>query len=77
MPGMEWAGEAGSSIEGVISTRRSNAGGFTALIGASPIGTWELALPNTDEIKTRFKNGEVDDILLVITYAGRTPAWPA
>jgi hypothetical protein len=70
-------GAAGSSIEGLISTRRSNAGSWTALIGKSPVGTWELALPNTEEMKNRFKNGEIDDILLVLTYAGRTPAWPA
>jgi hypothetical protein len=32
--------------------------------------------PNTQEIKNRFKNEEIEDILLVMTYAGRTPAWP-
>ena len=36
------------------------------------MGTWELALPNTEEMKNRFKNEEIDDILLVLTYAGRT-----
>jgi hypothetical protein len=41
------------------------------------MGTWDLALPNTEEMKNRFKNSEIDDILLVLTYAGRTPAWPA
>jgi hypothetical protein len=70
-------GAAGSSIEGVISTRRSNAGGWIGLIGTSPIGSWELTLSNTAEMKNRFKNGEIDDLLLVLTYAGRTPAWPA
>jgi hypothetical protein len=47
------------------------------MIGKSPIGEWELALPNTEEIKNRFKNEEIEDILFVITYAGHTPAWPA
>ena len=42
-----------------------------------PSGAWELTLPNTEEMKNRFKNEEIDDILLVLTYAGRTPAWPA
>ena len=70
-------GAAGGSIEGVISTRRSNAGGWTALIGQSPVGAWELTLPNTEEMKNCFKNGEIDDLLLVLTYAGRTPSWPA
>jgi hypothetical protein len=70
-------GAAGSSVDGIISTRRSNAGSWTGLIGKSPVGAWELALPNTEEMKNRFKNAEIDDILLVLTYAGRTPAWPA
>ena len=69
-------GAAGTSLDGIISTRRSNAGSWTALIGKSPVGKWELALPNTEEMKNRFKNEEIDDILLVLTYAGRTPAWP-
>jgi hypothetical protein len=70
-------GAAGSSVDGIISTRHSNAGSWTALVGKSPVGKWELALPNTEEMKNRFKNAEIDDILLVLTYAGHTPAWPA
>jgi len=70
-------GVGGDSIEGVISTRRSNAGSWNALIGGSPVGEWELALPNTEEVKSRFANEEIEDILLVLTYAGRAPAWPA
>jgi hypothetical protein len=70
-------GAAGTSVDGIISTRRGNAGSLTAIIGKAPVGTWELALPNTEEMKNRFKNAEIDDILLVLTYAGRTPAWPA
>ena len=70
-------GAAGSSMDGIISTRRSNAGSWAAIIGKAPMGTWELALPNTEEMKNRFKNEEIDDILLVVTYAGRTPARPA
>jgi Tc toxin complex TcA C-terminal TcB-binding domain len=70
-------GAAGSSVEGISSTRRSNAGSWTALIGQSPVGTWKLTLPNTEEMKNRFKHEEIDDILLVLTYAGRTPARPA
>ena len=40
-------------------------------------GEWELALPNTEEMKKRFKNEGIEDILLVITYSGRTPEWPS
>src|SRR5262249_45768954 len=69
-------GGAAMSIDGVISTRRGNAGSWTAMLGKSPAGEWELALPNTEEIRNRFKNEEIEDILLVITYSGRTAAWP-
>ena len=70
-------GGGAMSIDGVISTRRGNAGSWIAMIGKSPVGEWELALPNTEEIRNRFKNEEIDDILSVITYSGRTPDWPA
>jgi hypothetical protein len=67
-----------NSADGLISTRQGNAGSWTAMIGKSPIGKWELALPNTtEEMKNRFKNEEIVDILLVITYSGQTPAWPS
>lgn len=70
-------GKAGTSIEGVISTRRGNALAWTGLIDRSPAGAWELILPDTQEMRDSFKNGEIDDLLLVLTYAGHTPAWPA
>ncbi len=69
-------GGSATPIDGVISTRRGNAGSWITMIGKVPAGEWELALPNTEEVRNRFKNEEIDDILLVITYSGRTPAWP-
>ena len=46
-----------------------------------PAGEWELSLKFDDpvkdkEIRDRFKNEEIDDILLVITYGGRTLLLP-
>jgi Tc toxin complex TcA C-terminal TcB-binding domain/Salmonella virulence plasmid 65kDa B protein len=74
-------GGSATSIDGIISTRRGNAGSWTAMIGKSPIGEWELTLPNTEEIRHRFgdegSNEDIEDILFVITYSGRTPEWPA
>ncbi|UCF04151.1 MAG: hypothetical protein JSV33_09360, partial [bacterium] len=69
-------GGGATSIDGVISTRRGNAGSWTTMIGKSPVGEWELALPNTEEMKNRFKEEEIEDILFVITYQGNTPEWP-
>jgi hypothetical protein len=73
-------GGSATSIDGIISTRRGNAGSWTAMIGKSPAGEWELALPDTEEIRDRFgdegSNENIEDILFVITYSGRTPEWP-
>jgi hypothetical protein len=70
-------GAGAKTIDGVISTRRGNGAGWNLMIGKSPAGEWELTLPNTEEMKQHFKDEEIMDILLVITYGGRTPAWPA
>ncbi len=69
-------GGSATPIDGVISTRRGNAGSWTAMIGKSPVGEWELTLPNTEEVKQRFQDEEIEDILFVITYSGQTPGWP-
>jgi hypothetical protein len=69
-------GGGATSIDGIISTRRGNAGGWASMIGKFAAGEWELTLPDTEEMKNRFKNEEIEDILFVITYAGRTPDWP-
>jgi len=69
-------GGGATSIDGVISTRRGNAGSWISMIGKSTAGEWELALPNADEMKNHFQNEDIRDILFVITYSGRTPDWP-
>jgi hypothetical protein len=73
-----------TSMDGIISTRSGNASSWTPMIGESPFGEWELSLKSDDpvkdkenkEIRDRFKNEEIEDILFVITYAGQTPPWP-
>ena len=66
-----------TSIDGVISTRQNAIHWLIKLHNQIPFGEWEFVLPNTDEIKNRFKNEKIEDILFVITYSGRTPEWPA
>ena len=46
------------------------------MIGKSPAGDWELALPDTEEMRGQFRDGKIEDIMLVIGYSGRTPPWP-
>jgi len=71
-------GGAATSIDGAISTRRGNGGTWaSSFIGKVPLGEWELVLPNTKPMRDRFGDEDIDDILFVITYSGRTPDWPA
>lgn len=70
-------GGSADSIDGVISTRRPNGSNWLAITGDQPpIGEWELALPTDERFKKLFRDEEIADILFVITYSGRTPAWP-
>lgn len=79
-------GGAATTDESVISTRRGNAGAWTAMIGKAPFGQWELSFPVNDTVRELFSEPSPDqhkpadrvaDLLLVITYSGRTPEWPA
>jgi hypothetical protein len=69
-------GGAATSIDGVVSTRRGNAPSWTAMIGKSPLGEWELSFPDTSQTRELFAQEQLEDILLVITFSGRTPDWP-
>lgn len=63
------------STEGVISTRRGNAPPWVPMIGRSPVGQWELALTDTEDVRNRLQNEEIEDILFVLTYSALTPEW--
>ena len=69
-------GGGATSIDGVISTRRGNAGSWTALMGKAVTGEWELSL-DTPSARTIFENEQINDILFVITHKGRLPEWPS
>ena len=70
-------GGGATTNDGLISTRSGNAGGWMAMIGQSPVGDWELSLPNTAAVRKLFADEEIEDIVLVVTCAGRLPQWPA
>jgi hypothetical protein len=69
-------GGPATSFDGVISTRRGNASSWIEMQNNPPIGRWELALPNSAEIRQLFKEGKIENILFVITFGGQTPSWP-
>jgi hypothetical protein len=65
-------GGGAASVEGIISTRRGNADDWLPLLGQSPVGEWELALTDTEALRRRLKDEEIEDILFVITYSALT-----
>ena len=65
------------SIEGVISLRRGNAANWVPIVGLTPVGTWQLSLPDTPEVRARFTEGRILDVVFAISVAGTAPAWPA
>jgi hypothetical protein len=82
-------GGKATTIDGVISTRRPNGSPWRPLrdpgpgpTPRTPAGVWELSLrtdnPDRDQqIQSWFKNDKIEDILLIISCSGHTPAWPA
>ncbi len=72
----EAVGGGATTVDGAVSTRQGNAGSWLTMLGRKPIGDWELALPDSEEVRRRFEDEEIEDILLVLTYRARTPDWP-
>jgi len=71
-----FVGGAAKTKDGLANTRLGNAAAWTPIIGHIPIGEWELSLPNTVQIRNRFKRKEFDDILLSLTISGESAPWP-
>ena len=74
VPATSWL--PASPVEGIASTRRGNASAWLALIGKRPQGRWYLSIPDTDEIREWLEAEELSDLLVVLSYSGRTPPWP-
>jgi hypothetical protein len=79
--GQSIAAGGATSTDGVISTRRGSGSSWRdALLGLNPplgpTGQWDLTLASDRPTLDLFKNGQIQDILLVVTYAGILPAWP-
>lgn len=82
-----WFQEHGSSsspvggeappMDGILSARREAGGGWlSALQGKGLSGEWTLSLPNTAEMRELFEQDQLEDIMFVVTFKGRTPDWP-
>jgi hypothetical protein len=76
-----FVGGGATAIDGIVSTRRGNAASWLTMLGKPPMGEWELALINKladgRQTKALFAEETIEDVLLVVTYAGRMLDWPA
>jgi hypothetical protein len=69
-------GGGARTVDGLASTRAGSGASWAGMIGRCPVGEWELTLPDTEEVRRRFGDGEVRDLFLVVSVVGRTPSWP-
>jgi hypothetical protein len=70
-------GGAAMPVDRLVSTRRGNGGPWRPMIGKTPLGRWELTLADSAETRAWVAADSVVDIVLVVSYSGETPAWPA
>lgn len=69
VPQPAMTGNAGFNTKGIISTQ-TNGGSLSGFIGKSPIGNWNITL---NGLTDSFTSGNIEDVLLVITYSGTLP----
>jgi hypothetical protein len=49
---------------------------WVSIVGKLPVGEWQLTLPNSGEVRRRFAQDQITDMVFVVTFTGRTPPWP-
>jgi hypothetical protein len=67
------AGGAATATNAIASTRRGNAASWSALYGSSPVGDWQLSFGS--DAAPLLASGELDDVLLVVSWTGQAPQW--
>jgi hypothetical protein len=77
LPGSAATPTAATTVNHIVSTRNGSGAPWNtpALIGSNPAGSWELGLAAQDAI-TKVAGGDVQDLVLVISYRGSLPPWP-
>jgi hypothetical protein len=69
-------GGPATTIDGLIDSIYGSGSSWIPMTDEYPAGEWELALPDRPNVRSWFADQKIQDILLIITYAGRSPAWP-
>ena len=71
------AGGPAVTVDGRVGSESAHGAAWAGVAGRAPFGEWVLRFPDEERMHERFRTGEVEDILIVIGYSGRRPAWPA
>ena len=66
-----------SSLRGLLSTRSGSASTWKNCVGVAPFGKWTLDLSQDTALHDLLAADKLRDILFVVSYTGRTPAWPS
>ena len=61
---------------GIVSTRRPAGAAWRAFVDISPAGDWELGIADNALVRSWFSDGLIEDVVVVLTLSGTTPAWP-
>lgn len=61
---------------GIVSTRRPAGTPWQVLLDRSPVGDWEIRMVDDALVRSWFRDGLIEDLVLVVTLSGTTPAWP-
>ena len=61
---------------GIISTRRPGGAPWHVFIDRNPVGDWEIQLEDNPQVRSWFREGLIEDIVIVLTLSGTTPDWP-
>jgi len=61
---------------GIVGTGRPAGAPWLAFTGANPTGDWGIHLEDTAAVRSAFTADRIQDLVLVMTLSGTTPAWP-
>jgi len=69
---------AATTVDQIVSTRNGSGAAWNtpALIGVSPVGSWEVGLVADQPTIAAVADGDLQDLVLVIGYGASLPAWP-
>jgi hypothetical protein len=70
-------GGAAQLVDRVVSTRRANGGPWLSITGKSPVGRWELSIPDSEDVRDWLVGNQLTDVLLVVSFSARPALWPA